>query len=140
LAAIPFHARQRISSSVPPAETDGSYSRNRLAMTAESEYTPVLRAFPSDCQPQRMTFLDSAGGFSGARLWRLQTPRGAACLRRWPMEQQVERLQFIQAVLWHVDQGGFHLASVPWETSERAGYVRHGGVFWELCSWMPCAA
>jgi len=109
-------------------------------MTANSEYTPVLQAYPSDCQPQGVTFLDAAGGFSGARLWRLETPRGPACLRRWPVEQLAERLEFIQAVLWHVDQEGFHLISVPWETSERAGYVRHDGFLWELSPWMPGTA
>jgi len=109
-------------------------------MTADNEYSPVLKAYPSNCQPQTIAFLDSAGGFSGARLWRLETPRGPACLRRWPLEQQVERLEFIQAVLWHVDQEGFRLVSVPWETFERAGYVRHGGFLWELGPWLPGSA
>src|SRR4051794_36755023 len=98
-------------------------TESNSAMTEQSDYRDVLVAYPADCQPSGVTFLDSAGGFSGAQIWRLETPRGPACLRRWPAEQSANRLEFIQAVLWHVDQEGFRLASLPWETTRHAGYV-----------------
>ncbi len=110
-------------------------------MTAQPDFRNVLAAYPDDCQPQRIEFLGSAGGFSGAQFWRLQSPRGALCLRRWPREHPPkERLEFMQAVLWHVDQDGFHLVPVPLETRTHAGYVRHDEHFWELTPWMPGAA
>jgi homoserine kinase type II len=60
------------------------------------------------------------------------------CLRRWPREHPtIERLQFMQAVLWHVRQEGFTLAPVPLETTNHAGFVRHEGHLWDLTPWMP---
>lgn len=73
------------------------------------------------------------GGFSGAELWHLHAPRGPLCLRRWPAgHPSHERLEFIQAVLWHVDQEGFHRIPVPLETRHHHGYVLHAGHLWEL--------
>lgn len=80
-------------------------------------------------------------GFSGANIWRLETLRGPACLRRWPAEHPPsDRLEFIQAVLWHVDQEGFRLVPVPWETTTHAGYVDLGGHLWEVAPWLPGSA
>ena len=110
-------------------------------MTAEPDFRDVLAAYPADCQPQRTEFLGAAGGFSGAKFWRLHTPHGLLCLRRWPREHPpTERLEFIQAVLWHVDQEGFRLAPLPLETRTHAGYVRHAEHLWELTPWMPGVA
>jgi Ser/Thr protein kinase RdoA (MazF antagonist) len=110
-------------------------------MTAENDYRPVLAAYPVECQPTRIEFLGSAGGFSGAQFWRLETPRGPLCLRRWPQEYPpTDQLEFIQAVLWHVDQEGFRLVPVPLETMRHAGYVRSAGHLWELSPWLPGTA
>lgn len=107
-------------------------------MTAETAYTRVLEAYPADCRPQRAEFLDGAGGFSGALFWRLRTPRGPLCLRCWPREHPSrERLEFIQAVLWHVWQEGFRLLPLPLETLTHAGYVSQAGRLWELAPWLP---
>jgi homoserine kinase type II len=82
--------------------------------------------------------LGSAGGFSGAQFWRYAAARGPLCLRRWPQEHPtVERLQFIQAVIWHVHQEGFLQAPLPLETRRHAGFVEHAGHLWELTPWMP---
>jgi Ser/Thr protein kinase RdoA (MazF antagonist) len=102
------------------------------------DFRPVLAAYPAERQPTRWQFLGHAGGFSGALLWRLRTPSGPLCLRRWPPgHPTVERLQFIQAVLWHVEQEGFSLVPVPRETRTRSGYAEHDGHLWELSPWMP---
>ncbi len=72
---------------------------------------------------------------------RLDTPRGLLCLRRWPAAYpSVQQLQFIQAVLWHVDREGFQRVPLPLEATSHAGYVAHDGSFWELSPWMPGAA
>lgn len=85
--------------------------------------------------------LAAAGGFSGARLWRLVTRRGPLVLRRWPTSHPSRsRLEFIQAVLWHVWHEGFQLIPLPIETRGHAGYVEHAGHFWELAPWMPGSA
>ena len=110
-------------------------------MGDEAECRAVLESYPQGCQPARIEPWQSSSGFSGARLWRLQAPCGELCLRRWPAEYPPpERLEFIQAVLWQVDQEGFHQVPVPHETLSHAGYVRHAGHLWELTPWMPGVA
>ena len=112
-----------------------------MLMAAERTYQRVLAAYPADCQPRTVDFLAAAGGFSGAQFWRLLTPRGPLCLRRWPREHPSrEQLEFIQAVLWHVHQEGFRLVPLPLETREHAGYVCEAGHFWELTPWLPGSA
>lgn len=107
-------------------------------MIAQFDYRPVLANYPRECQPQNVEFLGNAGGYSGAQLWRLRTDRGVLGLRRWPSEHpSPDQLQFIQAVLWHVDQEQFHLVPVPLETRTHAGYVEHDGHLWELVPWIP---
>lgn len=110
-------------------------------MIEYGQLAPVFAAYPRQCQPLNIVELGSAGGFSGARIWRVDTPRGLACLRRWPPGHPTRsRLEFIQAVLWHVDQEGFKQVPVPWETTRLTGYVEHEGHYWELTPWMPGVA
>lgn len=102
------------------------------------EHLEVLAAYPDDCRPLEVEPLGSAGGFSGAKFWRIRAASGLFCLRRWPREYPpVEGLEFIQAVLWHVIREGFELVPLPRETRRNAGYVRHAGYLWELEPWMP---
>ena len=107
-------------------------------MATKLEHLDVLAVYPDDCQPIAVRSLGSAGGFSGARFWRVEAPCGSLCLRRWPAEHpSPETLEFIQAVLWHVAREGFDLSPLPRETGSRGGYVRHAGHLWELSPWMP---
>lgn len=103
-----------------------------------TEYQGVLASYPAECRPHKVEYLGTAGGFSGARFWRFTTPCGTLCLRRWPTEHPtVERLEFIQAVLWQVQQQGFGLVPLPIPAANRKGYVQHRGALWELTPWMP---
>jgi len=133
-------AKSKRSQAEPPkVETQGIAQVLRMANT--SEYAPVLARYPANCRPSRVECLQGAGGFSGARFWRLTTPRGLLCLRRWPPEYPtVERLQFIQAVLWHVNVEGFELSPLPLEADDHAGFVEHQGALWQLEPWMPGVA
>ncbi len=98
----------------------------------------VITAYPADCWPEKVQFLGAAGGFSGARFFRLSTPRGPLCLRRWPQEHPLpNRLEFIHAVLWYAEQEGFDRVPVPVETTARTSYVHHAGHLWELAPWIP---
>ena len=103
--------------------------------SVENEIRGVLAHYGPDVESATIERYPSSG-FSGAELWRLQTPRGPACLRRWPTEHPTrERLEFIQAVLWHVDQEGFDLVPVPWETTQHCGYVAWAERLWEVAPW-----
>lgn len=107
-------------------------------MAAELQPLSVLAAYSDDCHPTRVEWLGSAGGFSGAQFWRIESRVGPLCLRCWPREHpSAERLEFIQAVLWHVVREGFTQVPLPLSTRQNKGYVCHGGRFWELAPWMP---
>ena len=111
---------------------------HKKAMSTDVDLTTILAVYPDIERPTAITALGGAGGFSGARFWRVETPRGPFCLRCWPAEYpKVGDLQFIHAVLRHVAENGFDLAAVPLENSAGATFVRHAGHLWELSRWMP---
>lgn len=107
-------------------------------MAVDSTIPRILRLYGPRCQPRSVVAIDSPASFSGAGLWRINTEQGPLCLRRWPREHPtLERLEFIQAVLWHVDQEGFHRVPLPLQTEHRHGHVWHEGHLWELTPWLP---
>jgi Ser/Thr protein kinase RdoA (MazF antagonist) len=110
-------------------------------MSAELAISPVLAIYPVDCQPQRIETFGAAGGFSGARFWRLETPHGLLCLRRWPAEHpNAERLAFIHAVLQHVHSHGFVALPLPIRTLAGETCFSLHGHLWELTPWLPGTA
>lgn len=108
-------------------------------MPSDFDLTPILATYSSDVgHPRTVEALGGAGGFSGARFWRVETPRGPFCLRCWPAEYpKAGDLQFIHAVLRHAAENGFDLAAVPLENSAGATFVQHAGHLWELTRWLP---
>jgi homoserine kinase type II len=107
-------------------------------MPDADDYLPALRHYPADCRPRRAVPLGSAGGFSGACFWRLETPRGPLCLRRWPSEHpSAKHLAWIHKVLGWVAERGFAKLPLPIATGDGASFVRHGQHLWELTAWMP---
>lgn len=85
--------------------------------------------------------IGSAGGWSGAKLWRITEPNGRQfCLRRWPPEHPTrERLQMIHAVLGLV---AFEMPIVafPLRTTAGSTVVEHDDHLWELTAWRPGTA
>lgn len=107
-------------------------------MDSQSDIRAVLAAYPSRFRPQRIDDLGPAGGFSGARFWRLWTDMGPLCLRQWPREHPDQaRLEFIHGVLRHVRQRGVRVVPVPIFDSQGRSYARCAGHFWELAPWLP---
>jgi homoserine kinase type II len=101
----------------------------------------LLAAYPPDCQPQAVQFLGNAAGFSGARLWKLTTPRGPLCWRRWPREHPtIERLEWIHRVLDRVTVQGVVRVPAPIRIVEGGTIVAADGYLWELTPWLPGVA
>jgi homoserine kinase type II len=97
----------------------------------------VLQAYPA-VSLVRLESLGSAGGFSGARLWKVGGTGGDWCLRRWPPEHPEEtRLLFIHAVLQRVYERGVPEAALPLPTRGGQTWLRHDGGLWELTRWAP---
>src|SRR5688572_5098303 len=106
-----------------------------------AEIEPVLSAYPADCRPSGVESLGSAGGFSGAKFWRLDSPRGSLCLRRWPPEHPDKaRLGWIHAVIAHVGAAGFLLLPTPLSTQSGRTFCEDDDYLWELTPWMRGSA
>jgi len=102
------------------------------------EWRVVVERYPSPCRPGGVEYLGGAGGFSGARFWRLTTPYGRLCLRRWPEEHpSPSHLAQIHRVLQHVFLSGCQLVPVPLKTSDGHTFVEHNRRLWELTPWLP---
>ena len=100
--------------------------------------TQVLASYPAEFQSRIVEDLGAAGGFSGARFWRIESPAGSMCLRCWPAEHPTtEGLEFIHSVLWFACQDGVDFVPLPVETNTQSSYVHASGHLWELSPWMP---
>lgn len=85
-------------------------------------------------QPPRP--LGNAGGFSGARLWRVASDLGDLCLRAWPTDMTPARLSALHRLMYQARQAG--LAFVPAILPTRMGtMVEARNCLWELSTWMP---
>ena len=97
----------------------------------------VLAAYPADCRPIGAAPEPIVGGFSGSKIWRLETARGPLCLRRWPAEHpKADHLRWIHGVLRGAVQRGFALLPLP--LVDRAGqtFVERENHLWELSPWL----
>lgn len=98
----------------------------------------VLSAYPKDQRMGEVYPVSHPSGLSGAEHWKIDATAGVFCLRRWAQGQphSLNRLQYIQAVLWHAVYEGFDLVPLPCETSDHKGFVFFENCFWELLPWM----
>ncbi len=86
----------------------------------------------------RLEPLGNAGGFSGSRLWRVETAGSDFCLRRWPPAHPTpERLDWIHRVLRRVAASGCDFVPRPLVLPESGTWVSGDGALWELTPWMP---
>lgn len=110
--------------------------------TPDSAARQILRGYSSLCQPRMLNFLDSGGGFSGARLWRVEGTGGIYALRAMPLSTvNVDRLAGLHRLLAHVrDCGLAALVATPLLTLQGTTFVvRHEHV-WQLEPWLPGVA
>lgn len=98
----------------------------------------VCQAFSVTADGFALEPLGNAGGFSGARLWRVETAVGPWCLRAWPIGgHTTESLRPIHRLM---QQAGRTLRFVPRLAAGRDGQatiIEAGGRCWELASWQP---
>ncbi|MBI3821682.1 MAG: phosphotransferase, partial [Planctomycetes bacterium] len=107
-------------------------------MPADLAPLEVLSRYPAILQGP-LTFLGNHGGFSGARLWRVDTPAGSSCLKAWPTDARTPQdLTWIHGLMARASR-------LPWlprvmATSDGATFIVHQGRLWELTTWMPGVA
>jgi len=98
----------------------------------------VLAQYPGEFRPEQVELMGSAGGFSGAMIFRVRTADRVLCLKRWPAQWPPEdRLRLIHAVLFHVARQGFDRLPLPCKDRLGQTFVGHRGHFWELTPWLP---
>ena len=118
----------------------GFFALAPFLMTSE-QIRQILSAYPDGFQTAVVTPLFPSAALGRCRYWMVETDEGTFCLRRWPREQtNIERLQFIQAVLWHAVYEGIETVPLPLETRQQKGIVPFDGSFWELLPWIDDAA
>jgi Ser/Thr protein kinase RdoA (MazF antagonist) len=102
----------------------------------------VLTGYSGLPQPTQLVALQSAGGFSGAELWRVETPAGMFALRAMPADLvNLNRLKGLHRLLAHLrDRGGLAQVAVPLRRGDGATHVVAHGSVWQLEPWMPGVA
>jgi homoserine kinase type II len=86
--------------------------------------------------------LGSAGGFSGANLWKVLTDKGdgghdgeSLCIRRWPPETDRKHLDWIHLVLHHA-RIECPFVAAPMRTASGENFTLHDGYIFEVAPWM----
>ena len=97
----------------------------------------VLSEYPKDHRSGKVYPLVHLGGLSDAENWMVEATKGYYCLRAQPQKTlSVNRLEYIQAVLWHSVYEGFDMVPLPNETRNHKGIVEYEGRLWELLPWL----
>ena len=97
----------------------------------------VLSEYPEDHRIGKIYPHAYVAGLSGAEHWIVESAVGRFRLRCLPQNAlTINRLQYIQAVLWHAVYEGFDMVPLPCETLEHKGFVEYGGTMWELLPWL----
>ena len=107
-------------------------------MAAAPDVTEVLRLYHDPLARGRLEPLGSAGGFSGARLWRLVGPHETHCVRCWPEQHpDQQRLRYIHRCLRHAWSQGCRFIPVPVATRTGESFVPLAGHLWQVEPWLP---
>ncbi len=107
-----------------------------LADPLERQARLVLAEY--DIPVRSLTSLGSAGGFSGARIWRVESLVGDWRLKAWPPStMNLSRLAAIHARM--ISARSAQLDFVPFVATRRDGSTCTDldGCAWDLVSWMP---
>jgi homoserine kinase type II len=106
-------------------------------MPTDTDLYALLTQYGLPPDPRRIESLGGAGGFSGARFWRIAYPHATWCLRRWPAEHPTpEQLDWMHAVLFHVAKHSVPFIPIPRTTVQGGSYVRYASHLWELSPWL----
>ena len=103
---------------------------NLAATEVLAQYSPLL----SSGLPRP---LGNHGGFSGARLWRVDGRVGPLCLRAWPAGFPPNRLHFIHLCMSAAHGAGLSFVPRVFSSLTGTSCVEHSGRLWELQEWLP---
>jgi Ser/Thr protein kinase RdoA (MazF antagonist) len=99
--------------------------------------TAVLNRFLADKQ-LRLIALGNRGGFSGARLWRVECSQGAFCLKAWPQSgPSPKRLVWIHQLMRRACAATLGFVPAPQAIENGSSCIYEQGRLWDLTTWMP---
>jgi homoserine kinase type II len=108
---------------------------------AQSAPYEILTRFPAVFHTARTTPLGNRGGFSGARLWRVETAGQAFCLRAWPKHQSDSaRLDFLHGLMRRARSAGLSFVPAVIAATDSRDHVELAGELWDLTEWVPGVA
>jgi homoserine kinase type II len=112
-----------------PSVSDPGTSLTRAAETVRSRYAHILgRA--------SLVPIGNSGGFSGARLWRVESTTGGLCLRAWPAHDTLDRVQYRHSLMRFARQQGLDFVPAVIDSIEATSTVCTAGRWWELTEWL----
>jgi Ser/Thr protein kinase RdoA (MazF antagonist) len=108
---------------------------NPSPLSIESAAQTVLHRYRFVQPGDRLTPIGNCGGFSGARLWRLEGAAGTFCLKARPVHQEL--LIRIHTLLQRARMAGLTIVPQVVATADGQTCVAHAGWLRDLMNWMP---
>jgi Ser/Thr protein kinase RdoA (MazF antagonist) len=81
--------------------------------------------------------LGNRGGFSGARLWRIDSTARPLCLRAWPPGMDPKRLGVLHGLMTQAQGAGLTYVPAVRSTREGPTWIECAGRLWDLTTWLP---
>jgi Ser/Thr protein kinase RdoA (MazF antagonist) len=107
-----------------------------MTLSLDSAADAVLARY--ELGPVTRVPLGSAGGFSGARLWRVESVEGAWYLKAWPTEgPSRDRLTWIHVLMTAARAAGLQFVPRVAPARDRSTWQAEAGRLWDLCGGMP---
>lgn len=106
----------------------------------EADFASLIARWPG-CGRMQSVQQVTAGGFSGAGVFRIQTEIGDFALRQWPDESlPTDRIRELHRFLRFLQQSGIEFVAVPRAADSGDTIVSFHGSRWQLEPWMPGTA
>jgi homoserine kinase type II len=101
----------------------------------------ILEHYPAPYHADPAQTALPASGFSGALIWRIETPAGPRALRAVDVDAvDRDRLAGLHRLIGHVRTCGFLQVPAPIVTLDAATFLEYDGRVWQLEPWMPGSA
>jgi homoserine kinase type II len=97
----------------------------------------ILARYPAFLRQSPPVPLGNRGGFSGARLWRIEAGVGTFCLRAWPPHETLPRVHYRHTLTARARSHGLYFVPAVLPALDGGTAVGHAGRLWEVEEWLP---
>jgi Ser/Thr protein kinase RdoA (MazF antagonist) len=107
----------------------------------KSDFENILRQYPAAFRVEPAQAVRISGGFSGARIWKVETARGPYALRAMAATSiDLNRLAGLHRLIVHVRSRDVSQIAAPEQTLAGPTIIPEGDLLWQFEPWMPGAA